>query len=351
MELDRYLEDLESRIDPGVEDELLAEWRSFNEGRFKGPLFRPRRRAAAPSRVSWPTVRINQALQDFDAMVFDQFRYCSETLAGGGAGGGAVMMVRANYGTPIMALPFGAEMFLMPEETNTLPTVHPLGAAGVHAALQRGQPSADHPYLQKVYETGRRLAEIARHYPKIGRYVAIYHPDLQSSMDVCEMVWGSEIFLALVDEPERVHEMLRMVTALYIQVMRRWRQIVPPGFHGMAPHWGFLHRGQIMLREDSAMNLSAEMYAEFIKPYDEQLLAEFGGGAIHACGRVDHFVRFLAAMPGLYGFNMSQPHLNDMEVVWQNTVDRGIDLLGFDSATAEVAVKSGRDLRGHVQVW
>ena len=41
----------------------------------------------------------------------------------------------------------------------------------------------------------------------------------------------------------------------------------------------------------------------------------------------------------LTGVNMSQAHLNDMEIIYRNTVDRGIPLVGFspDRAYADAA--------------
>ncbi len=97
------------------------------------------------------------------------------------------------------------------------------------------------------------------------------------------------------------------------------------------------------------MNLSPEMYDEFIRPYDGRLLRELGGGGVHFCGRGDHYIASLSSMEGVYAVPMSQPELNDMEVIYRNTVDKGIKLIGFSSKAAEAALQSGRDLHGHVQ--
>jgi hypothetical protein len=97
------------------------------------------------------------------------------------------------------------------------------------------------------------------------------------------------------------------------------------------------------------MNLSTEMFEEFILPYDERLLCELGGGGIHACGKVDHWVEPMSRIEGLSGFNMSQPSYNDMETVYCNTVDKGLRLIGIDRQTAEEAVAGGRDLHGLAQ--
>ena len=104
-----------------------------------------------------------------------------------------------------------------------------------------------------------------------------------------------------------------------------------------------------MLRTDSAMNLSPAMFDEFIRPYEQKLLDGLGGGAIHFCGRGDHYIASMSAMPGLTGIAMSQPHLNDMEVIYRHTVDKGIPLLGFNPKAVAEALAAGRPLRGRVQ--
>ncbi len=346
LNIENCMDDLERRIDPGVEDGLFNDWKDFSLGKFKGDIFAPVRKKKIPPATAWPQLTINAAQEDFDAMLIHQLRDCSKCLEDGN---GALMNARSNYGTGIMSSLFGAEMFFMDEALNTLPTTRPLkGVDAICAALDAGVPDMRAGLGGKVLDMGRRFAEAGKRYPKIGRYVHVYHPDLQGPMDVCELLWGSGIFLDLFDHPNLVHSLLRLVVETYSQFMREWEKIVPRRSDGLAVHWGMLHRGTIMLRDDSAMNLSPEMYDEFIKPYDQQLLDAFGGGAVHSCGRGDHYVESASSVKGLYAVNLSQPHLNNMETVFSNTVDKGIVLLGLDRKAAESAVKSGRNLHGRV---
>lgn len=345
------LDDLESRIDDAAERDLWGRWSDFARGKCGAQVFAPGRRAKREPRCDWPSVSVNAALDDFDAMALHQMRTCSQVLA---EGSGAVMNVRCNYGTPIMPMLFGVELFRMPDETDTLPASHPLpgGADALRRLLDAGEPSLDQPYMNKVWEMGRRFREIQSRYAMIGRHVHLYHPDLQGPVDILEMVVGSEMFMLLLDEPELVHQALELITRTYIRVMKRWLTIQPPRTDGLTTHWGmvFPGAGAIMLRDDSAMNLSPEMFVEFMRPHDQRLLDEFGGGAMHACGRVEHFVGYLAEMRGLAAFNMSQPHLNDMEVVWRNTVDRGLLMVGFETEAANRALATGRKLHGRVHI-
>lgn len=345
--LERCLEDLEARIDPDQEEQLLQSWLDFSYGRHPQPIFEPQRRQAKPPGLVWPKVTINAALADYDLMALQQFGGCSAALS---SASGLLLNVRCNYGTPIMPALFGASLFVMDEALETLPTSWPLGSLdAIKRLLDSSLPDYHAGLGGQVLQMGEHYAEICRAYPKIRQFVFIYHPDLQGPMDVCELLWGSSIFYALVDQPELVHALLERVTQVYIDFMRLWMEIVPFHYPGNA-HWGFYHLGNIMLRDDSAMNLSPEMVREFVLPYDQRLLTELGGGAIHFCGKGDHFIGSLSELRGLHAMNVSQPELNAMETVFQNSIDKGINLLGLRHQAALDAINLGRELHGRVQV-
>ena len=130
-------------------------------------------------------------------------------------------------------------------------------------------------------------------------------------MDIVEVLWGSSLFIALHDRPALVHALLELVTETYIRALEAWCAIAPLRPDGNA-HWGLYHRGSIMLRDDSAMNLSPAMFAEFVRSYDQRLPGHFGGGALHFCGRGDHYLPLVAEMRGVHAINLSQPECNDL---------------------------------------
>jgi hypothetical protein len=347
--IEPYLEDLESRIDPHVEDELLRQWRVFAEGEHDGAVFSPRRPAPAPPARDWPHVLVNDALADPEAMVLQQLEGCSNALA---EGNGALLAVRCNFGTAILPSLFGAELFLMEREIDTLPTCRPL-AGGVEAVgrlLARGVPDLEAGQGGQVFEMGQRFLDVLRPYPKLARCVHLYHPDLQGPMNVCEMLWGGSLYVDFYDKPKQIHDFLALIAETYLRFMGRWDRLVGPD-DGCAVHWSMLHRGRIMIRNDAATNFSPDMYDQFVRPYDQRLLEELGGGGIHFCGRGDHFIDRLASLSGVHAVNMTQPHLNDLDAIFAATVDRGINLIGFEREAKETLLASGRDARGRVHGW
>jgi hypothetical protein len=340
------LEDLEARIDVDVETKLFEQWQDFALGRWQGNAFSPVRLGGSQApQIDWPAVRVNDALQDHEQMLLQQYRLCSDTLAGGD---GRLLCVRANYGTILIPLLFGAEVFLMDSEANTLPASRPIpgGAEAMRRLIGKGVPNVNTSFCGRAFETAEWFKAVGQQYPKIGRFVYIYHLDAQGPMDIAEMLWGSDIFYGAIDHPDLLHELLQLITETYIAVLRRWEAVVPPSGSGVAVHWGMLHQGRIMLRDDSAMNFSPKLYEEFIRPYDQRLLAEFGGGAIHFCGKCDHYIGAMSQLKDLYAVNMSQQELNNVETVLRHTVDKGICLLDMNADTTEKLLASGRPLRG-----
>lgn len=360
---DTLAADLENRIDGAQEEMVLAAWRDFLEGRCPADVFVPPCRRPAPPAVEWPVIHVNDAQDDVELMVLHQLAGVSGALNGGNQ----ILNVRCNYGIGILPSLFGCELFTMPRETDTLPNALPVGREGIPALIEAGRPAIRSALGGKVFACAERFREIFARHPKLGRWVSLYHPDLQGPIDVVEVVWGSEVFLAFCDEPDLVRAFLELVTDTYAAFMRDWLRLVAPAgcmadaggrAAGADPahptytaHWGLLIKGTLMVRNDSLMNLSPAIYREFVRPYDGRLFAEFGGGAIHFCGKGDHFIAELVQTPGLTGINLTQPELNDMGLVYRHTVDKGIALLGLDPRAVADARDKGRPLRGRVQAW
>ena len=151
----------------------------------------------------------------------------------------------------------------------------------------------------------------------------------------------------MIDDPDFVESFLDLLTDTYIALMKEWNTIFPFETDCTA-HWGLLIKGHIMLRNDSAMNFSGRMYEKRFRKYDQTLLDAFGGGAVHACGKLDHYLGSVTSMRGLTGIQMSQPEYNDMATVLALTIERGIPLLGFPPKNARELLDGGVDLRGLV---
>ena len=345
--LKKYLEDLESRINPAVEDDVLAQWQQFWNRSIEGEFFVPVRTPSA-SKLEWPQININDAIEDksFELMLLQQLCEVNILLSGTQ---GLVPAIRANYGSNILPSLFGVEVVMMERAINTLPGSRPLpgGPEKIEQLLGKGVPHHRTGQGAAVLDCAQFFLETLKGYPMLQKYCWIYHPDLQGPFDVCEVVWGSDIFISLYDTPELVQQYMGLITDTYIAFIDEWFKLVPP-HDNFNCHYGWIHPGKVRLSLDSCMNLSPDNYLEFVKQYDARLLNRYGG-VVHSCGKVDHFAPLLYDIRGYHAFNLSQPSYNDMEKIYQVTIDKNIPILALARETVNRAVSQGRRLNGLIQ--
>jgi hypothetical protein len=233
--------------------------------------------------------------------------------------------IRANYGTPILPSVFGARFRLM--ETSK-PWSHPLGGREeIRRLIARGVPDCETGLGGRCFETARFYQETLAGYPRLQRALSIYHPDLQGPFDVAHLIWGPDIFLGIYDCPDLVHALLALVTETYSIWMKKWKRLVGEG-NDFTTQWSFYIKGGVVLRDDTPVMLSAAHFDEFVKPYDQLLLDEFGGG-VHFCGKGDQFVASLCQMRNLSCVHSSQPELNDVGLLIDSAVSNRVVLLGL----------------------
>lgn len=349
--LKAFLDDLEARINEAEEQNLYRRWKEFYDGKTDGDIFVPERENKYPAKITWPGVCINAAIRSagYEEMLLRELKTASDALE---KGAGNFLCIRSNYGTGILPSAFGADIFYLDDSADTLPTSLPVdGKDKIKAIIDNGIPRETTSLMREVFECAEYYRDAIKPYPGIRKHVHYYHPDFQGPLDAVELLWGSALFLDILDSPGLVKQLLSVVTDTYIHFMKQWNKLMPPVAREYSIHWGMLVKGLITLRNDSAMNFSPEMYEEFTRPYDQKIFDALGGGMIHFCGRGSHYIPRMAQMRNLYAINLSQPHLNDMEVIYANTIEKNIRIIGFDRAAAQQAQKQGRRFNGKIHCW
>lgn len=245
--------------------------------------------------------------------------------------------VRCDYGTVILPSIFGAEYQLT--ETSLPWSGHLETREHVAKLIAKGVPAPETGLGGECFDTASFYMKALAPYPNLKKAVAIYHPDMQSSFDAAHLIWGHDILYAMYDCPEQVHELLALITEAYIKFMRKWKEHVGEK-NDYSTHWQYYIKGGIMLRDDSSVMISPAQYDEFVKPYDQLLLNEFGG-CMHFCGKGDTFIKSMCESKNLYGINTSQPHLNDMEQMLKLCAEHKIVLLGLPESYIPKGVKTG----------
>lgn len=152
---------------------------------------------------------------------------------------------------------------------------------------------------EKITQTHEFYKEQLSRYPKCRKYIKIYHPDLQGPFDIAHLIWGSDIYMALYDDEDLFHEFMSLITDTYIAYMDKILDEIEVDYDGYEYHWGTLYKGRILVRDDSSVNLSRQMYLDHIHPYFEKIAQHYSGIGVHFCGRADQWVEDLINTPGV----------------------------------------------------
>ena len=199
-----------------------------------------------------------------------------------------------NIHTCALATAFGAE-----EEERS-------GVTWVKPCL-RSNYDIDH--LQKPRICAGRLGEVLERTRAYARYVDERLPvrvmDFQSPFTTVEQLLGSERFFVLpYDDPERLKNLMEIVTDFSIEFFQAQigaaGQSVCPGV--WPPIWLPECVG-IQMSDDNLVNVSPDIYEEFVVPYNNRVACAFGGLFLHSCTIREKYLAVLKKLTFLTGLN------------------------------------------------
>jgi hypothetical protein len=99
----------------------------------------------------------------------------------------------------------------------------------------------------------------------------------------------------------------------------------------------------VLLRNDSVIMLSEEMYREQIAPHDARVLQALGGGGIHCCGNVERVFPAFLDVPGVRCFDFGQSELNDVDALYRLAAERRVPLVRVAVTEEELLTDRARE--------
>ncbi len=322
IQLEKYLDKFEKIIDPERQGRIEDICRkTFNFQKVNELPFIYENTDMARDR-DWPEFPYNDTFTDPEKMLLDQLR---EPFLHYQLKDYHPVNIRCNYGTVILPSVFGTPYKLT---EYSLPWANHLeGRENIESLLEKGIPDIFNGLGKKVFETAGFYKEILKNYPKLKKAVKIYHPDLQGPLDVAHLIWGHDIFMAMYDCPDIVHRLLKLITDTYLVFMRKWKKLIGE-WDELSAHWCFYMKGEILLRNDSAVLISRGHYEEYSKQYDQVILNEFSGGN-HYCGCGNTFIESMCEIKNLLSIHCGQPELNDINLLVKSAGANNLVLLEF----------------------
>jgi hypothetical protein len=203
-----------------------------------------------------------------------------------------VRQLNTNNGTSAMASAFGAGL---------------QDVGGGHWAETVIRDLAEVDRLEKPPVTAGRIGE-ALEQTRVARELSdlpIRSLDTQSPLTVATQLVGvSELFVAMYDQPRRVHALLELITDFFIDVGEAQRAAA--GEQYVPVYWPHLWApGEVgfEVADDYLLTLSPALYEEFSLPCLARLAEHFGGIFVHSCSIYREHLPCLQKIPHLRGVN------------------------------------------------
>ena len=245
--------------------------------------------------------------------------------------------VRANSGTVLLASMYGARV----EQVGDNPpwVLHEGMPELPLASIASDAPESllDCGWLPRVRETMAVYHEILSAYPALAGSIKITLPDLQGPFDNFEHIRGNDAFLDLIDEPGLAREAMSHVAATQVAVARSLDALISDGPEGFSHQHGFMIRGRILLRCDSVIMLSPEMYRDQVAEHDNHVLEAMGGGGIHSCGNISRLVPEYLKLPALECIDLGQSELCDRNTIYQLARERTVGIVRMHATSDELS--------------
>jgi hypothetical protein len=260
-----------------------------------------------------------------EKMLFNQF----VSAFGSGAylscelGDDLPITIRADFGCVLVASMFGANI---EQVENNPPWVrHSEDKISYEQIIQTSISDFNKGLIARVADRYKFYKDVLKDYPRLSKLTNIVLPDLQGPFDNLELLRGSDIFLDMYSQKELFLKAMAVITDAQIETAKHFSQFTNDRIKGFSFQHGFVLKGGILIRNDTSIMISPQMYDELVSPFDEKILKTFGGG-IHSCGNVNNIVNHFISLKSAQCFDFGQSELNDIESVYPFASKRKIGL-------------------------
>lgn len=251
------------------------------------------------------------------------------------------LCIRPNLGVGIVASTFGAKWRLLGDN---MPWVDPLGPERITEIIEGDLPPVNSGLVNNAVEMYEYFHETLSRYPNCQKAILITLPDLQGPFSTAELLWGPKIYTALYKKPTRVEMLCKKVG---LQMIRIYEALLPYTTDEIAPSFrcqhGVVIRGNLLVRNDSVVNISPQMYREVVLPADRIVAEEVGAVGMHFCGNGMHQLNNFLSLPNMRCVDTGQPELLDLDRLYAKAATSKVALVRVSLPEGELCSPKLRD--------
>ncbi len=207
------------------------------------------------------------------------------------------------FGTVVAASAFGCRVEFHPgQDPAADPTYYPVQGPDDIRRLRVPDPERD-GLMPTVLEYLR--------YMKENSDLPIGFTDHQGPLTTANQLMGyDKLIYLMMDDPVAMHQLMDVITDGLITWVQAQKDLIgdPPGYCIANQSMYTGENIGVWLSDDDAVLIDADLYREFVVPYNSRILTAFDGGIVHYCGNASHHADSFLATDGLKGLNVFTLH-------------------------------------------
>lgn len=324
--LSELLKKLENQLDPEVQEKIEER---YHKALNWDPIDK------LPLVITYPFPNENQKkpfphceiFDDPEKMLFNELVHAFDTsiLLHSEINDDLPYTIRANFGTVVIASIFGGKV---EQRGDNPPWIRHFETLDEFMSIFDQDPfDFSKGICPQLSERYRFYRDILADFPNLQNCIKIVLPDLQGPLDTIELLRGSEIYTDFIMDPEMVDNGLALMAKAQVGFAKHLQQFLSEGDTGFSHQHAVAIKGNILIRNDSAIMIDPLMYTRQVAHYDEFVMREMNGGAIHSCGKIDFNVPEIFKLKSLKSFDFGQSYMNDIEKVYPLAKEKRIPLL------------------------
>lgn len=273
--------------------------------------------------INWPEFSFGQMWKDYGAMLLNELRPVYESVL---MKDDKVFTVRPNLSQIVVPSLFGATGVYPDDRIDSMPAVlsqlthQHLSELNVDEIDYRS-----HWIINKYRDIINSWKEWLSDFPKLNESIHFSLPDLQGPFNLYFLLRGTEAYTDLIMEPGFTHKVMQKITSVLIDVTNYLSDFID--FSGVSYYWNYCYPGKIRNVDDNSIQLSADLYKEFVLPYNQMLAQQCDGGIHHYCGNGDHLLEQIISIKGHVGLNFGNPEMQDWDLVYNHALKHKLVLL------------------------
>jgi hypothetical protein len=232
--------------------------------------------------------------------------------------------LRSDTGIVIVASMFGAAITILDDN---MPWATPFESLdGLRALVDAPLPDIQAGIGRRVLEVYDFYHHVLAGYPTCREAFEVALPSILCPFNVAELLWPN-IYLDIFEHADLINRVLGHITE---QILRAYDAFKGLARDTLMPEGGYQHgaatRGHMLVRADSIINVSPDMYRELVLPHHARISEALGGVGFHACGKVDNHIDALLDVPQVQCIDLGQPEMNDLDTVYAKCAPRKVTL-------------------------